>query len=743
MVHDSETLEALPFARLEIEGTEKGAFSDMSGEYRIVGLCDGKLKMKVSHVGCEDITVEVEIRENTHFDITLPHSHSHADSVLIEDTHPEPKSMVSASTLDRRELSRVQGSSLGEALMQVAGVTALQTGPNIFKPMIHGLHGNRILVLNNGIRQEGQQWGSEHGPEIDPFIATRLTVLKGASGVRYGPDAIGGVVLVEPAELPDSAGLGGGIHLAGFSNGRGGAVSGHLEGAFTKLPGFAWRVQGTLRRLGDQQSPAYMLSNTGLSERNFSYAAGWSKKRYGVDFYYSQFNSDLGILAAAHIGNLTDLQQAIGRDTPLVVEPFTYQIGKPRQHIVHELAKVRAWYKLGELWTLRANWARQYNLREEYDITRRNIERPGLQYEVTTHSGEILLEHELWKHLKGQIGLAGQVQKNTYEGAFLIPDYRAWGAGLFWIERLVKLRWEVEAGLRFDHRFLKVYLYEPGGVVTRSQAWSNPSLTLGGLYRLDAHWHVHFNAGTAWRPPAVNELYSKGLHHGAAAVENGDPTLNAEKAINFVASLRYQGHEEFSGELSFHHTRFDGFVYLQPVFPPTLTIRGAFPTFQYMQADARMSGADLSLSWMPIPRINWQVKASALRALNTSDDSFLVGMPADRLENTLGYTFRDWGAIGQPGLSVTLAAVRRQTRVRDEQDYLPAPGGYLRVDCEVQAEIQAGKQNLTVHAGVHNLLNTQYRDYLDRFRYFADAPGRNVMVRITYPFFNPCKLKKP
>ena len=214
-----------------------------------------------------------------------------------------------------------------------------KTGPSIFKPMIHGLHSNRVLILNNGIRQEGQQWGSEHGPEIDPFIASELKVVKGANGVRYGPDAIAGVVLVEPAALRDSAGLGGRLDLVGMSNGRTGAVSGMLEGNFGKIPALAWRVQGTLKRGGDVHTPDYFLNNTGLREYNFSAAAGWTKKNYGVDVFYSQFNTDIGIFGGAHIGNLTDLELAIERDTPLVVTPFSYEIGRPFQHIEHELTQ--------------------------------------------------------------------------------------------------------------------------------------------------------------------------------------------------------------------------------------------------------------------------------------------------------------------------------------------------------------------------------------------------------------------
>ena len=164
-----------------------GAVTGMNGEFRITGLCDGPDTLTVSHIGCDTQDYGVVIEENTHFDIQLPHSQSHMDTVHIHDKHPDPKPTQSESSLSGKDLDKAAGKSLGEALKDLSGVNALQTGPSIFKPMIHGMHSNRIVIMNNGVRQESQQWGSEHAPEIDPFTATKLTVVKGANGVRYGP----------------------------------------------------------------------------------------------------------------------------------------------------------------------------------------------------------------------------------------------------------------------------------------------------------------------------------------------------------------------------------------------------------------------------------------------------------------------------------------------------------------------------------------------------------------------------
>jgi len=182
------------------------------------------------------------------------------------------------SVLSGADLDKTRGKSLGEALKSVNGVTGLQSGASIVKPVINGLHSNRILIMNNGVRQEGQQWGSEHAPEIDPFLATQITVIKGASGVRYGSDAMGGVVLLEPPPLRAKPGMGGEVNLVGYSNSHQGVASGFLEGSPAAVPGLGWRLQGTAKKAGATETPRYFLNNTGFEEFNWS-AAGMRTSR--------------------------------------------------------------------------------------------------------------------------------------------------------------------------------------------------------------------------------------------------------------------------------------------------------------------------------------------------------------------------------------------------------------------------------------------------------------------------------
>ncbi|MBK7882797.1 MAG: TonB-dependent receptor plug domain-containing protein [Chitinophagaceae bacterium] len=187
--------------------------------------------------------------------------------------------------LSGKALQETRGLSLSEALTKINGVTMLQTGSTISKPIIHGLHSNRILTINNGVRQEGQQWGNEHAPEIDPFIADKLTVIKGVDELKYGSDAIGGVVLVDPKPLRNKPGYAAEINTAYFTNNRQYVLSGVFEQQLKKISAFTYRVQGTFKKAANAATPGYRLNNTASEEKNFSITAGF-KKENSVQNYF-------------------------------------------------------------------------------------------------------------------------------------------------------------------------------------------------------------------------------------------------------------------------------------------------------------------------------------------------------------------------------------------------------------------------------------------------------------------------
>ncbi len=749
-VIDDHDRSPLSDSKIYLKNSKMEVFADSNGYYVFTGLCAGTYTFYCKHFGCDVVTQTVTISGNTVQNF-YPEHHVEFEDVEVVATKLEEEMSLGTRELSDKERNEIKGLSLGDGLTKLNGVTKLSAGNNSSKPVIHGLHSNRILILNNGVRQEGQQWGNEHAPEIDPFIADELAVVKGANSVRYGPDAIGGVILVNPKELRKTPGIGGELNLVGLTNGRQGIVSATLNGNFSKLTPLRWRVQGTLKRGGNVHSPDYFLKNTGSREYNFSYGVGYLKQKYGVDLFYSQFNTDIGIFSAAHFGNLTDLQQAFEAEQPLESANFTYAIDRPRQHIEHELFRTKAYLVTGPRGKLSATYARQYNKRLEYDKdpplndSLANLNLPALQFELTTHTGELIWEHSRMKSFNGSVGITGIHQGNTYEGRFFIPNFRKMGAGIFWIEnwRSKTKRLEIESGVRFDNIYQRIYMWQGDSIISPAQNFMNVSGTLGAIYKPSDQFVLRSNIGTAWRPPNVNELYSNGLHHGAASIEKGDSTLVTEKALNFSVSAEYTG-KKLSVVFDGYYKIINDFIYLKPTLVPTLTIKGAFPTFIFDQVNAHLRGFDLTVNYSITPEFKVISKASILRAFNQTNNNHLVMMPADRFENSLEYTFKDGKKYTNAYVSLAVLSVLKQTRVPANSDFAAPPEGYTLLSFSAGIDLPIKTNAITLGVSVNNLLNTRYRDYMNRFRYFTDEMGRNISVRVTVPFtlFNPSTSHK-
>ena len=741
-VVDHHDQSVLMFANVYIKELEKGAVSDTNGYYIIRGLCPGTYSITVSHVGCEPVNATITINRNTKKNFYPEH---HAEELeqfaLVEQAYVEEQT-VAKKELSKTEMNQSRGKSLGESLKQLTGVTSLNTGNSISKPVIHGLHSDRVLILNNGIRQEGQQWGNEHAPEIDPYIADKLSVIKGAEGIRYGANAIAGVVLVEPGALRDSSGINGELNLAGATNGQLGVTSGMLEGNIGKLNGLSWRVQGTLKRSGNVNTPDYYLKNTGLKEYNFSWAAGYLKPKYGIETFYSQFNTDIGIFSAAHIGNLTDLQRAIEAEEPLESADFTYEIARPYQHIEHELFKVKSYLATGKAGKLELIYARQYNLREEYDkhISRNDsiaaLNLPELQFIITSHTGSLVWSQHRKGAFKGQLGASGIYQANTYKGREFIPAFIKYGSGFFAIEkwRTRNYKLELEAGVRYDYIYQQVYTWIKKMYTEPEYVYHNVSGSLGAVYHPTETLTARINYGMAWRPPNVSELYSNGLHHGAAAVEYGDTNLTAEKAHNTILGVDYT-HKNWLIQTEVYYNYIHNFIYLKPTLPATLTIRGAFPTFQYEQVNASFTGLDLKAAYRFYQSLSWKGKASFLRAYNLTTNEGIVGMPANRFENAIEYKLEKLKKFRNVYTEIGFQQVLTQNNVAANSDYLAPPEGYGILNFKAGFSLPTYKQQkIIVDFEISNLLNTAYRDYLNRFRYYADEMGRNYSLKLKMTF---------
>ena len=755
----------LPQGAITVQKTNFQAISDVNGRFEVDGLCPGVYVLDVTYVGYDHIQLEVSVPQGEPVVLRLTPSSRLLEDVVIEGTRTPRGATQTVIVLEEDELATLHGKPLGESLKEIPGVNALQTGPSIFKPVIDGLHSQRILILNNGIRQEGQQWGVEHAPEVDPFIASQIEVLKGAETVRYGSAAMGGVIIINPPPLHQTEKIGGELNLGLMSNNRMGVFSGLVEGTLKEGSRWSWRLQSSLKKGGDYHAPKYNLSNTGVRELNFSGALGVKEERRGLEVYISSFNTELGILRAAHTGNLNDLQQSIDTQTPWYVRDFTFDINHPRQVINHHMLKVSAHHLLKDFGKISVLYGGQYDLRNEFDIRRSGKDaRPSMSLRLISNVFDASLDHEHDAH-SGSIGINGGVKINENDAGEtgvrpLLPDFQQISAGIFFLEKWKKERWVVEAGARYDYQFLQVLTFINNQELIKPEFNFNfLSGTLGATVLFNPRLRFLSNLAVSSRPPHVSELYSEGLHHGTASIEEGlmrkDGDVRTEQSLirdevskKWINSLQYTD-EKWSVDFSLYYNDIDNYVYLRPE-STRLTVRGYFPVFRYVQTDAVLMGSDAALKWKVSDRVSVSSKFSYIHAKDTQYDDVLIYIPPAQIENGVVLKFPGSGRLEDLFVGVSVPTTFRQARAPmavspldvDEAaperlfDFAEAPDGYTLLNAKLGFSLPVRDHSLSITLTGENLLNTSYRNYMNRLRYYADDIGANYILRLSYNFLS-------
>ena len=723
---------------------------EKNGDFIIRNFCPGSLSIKISYVGYRHIDTTLIVTTNTAFGFLLTSQAQQLTGVTVTARilRRDELTVEVKDTLSVLAMEETRGLSLGESLKSIAGVNSLQTGPNISKPVIHGVYSNRILIVNNGVRQESQTWGNDHAPEIDPFIATKFSVIKGPASIRYGSDAIGGVVLVDPADMPTTPGVDGNANLVATTNGHVGVASAMVEQALgNELKGLSWRLQGTLRKAGNAEAADYYLGNTGFNEDDYSATVQYSKPHYGAQLYYSMFNTKIGIATASVVGSISDLYAAFTRSQPIDTASFTYSIVRPYQTVNHQLLKGSGYFDLPHNFgRLEGTYAYQRDVRKEYDAdvsyndssNANNI--PDLDFQLNTQTVDLIWEHPAIKNkIVGSVGLNFITHGNIEQGTSyqqLIPNFVDYGFGIYAIEKYQTKNWIFEGGLRYDYRWMQAFALDPTNPTIEIKPiynWQNNTVNIGAQYKFSDQFAVLYNFATAWRPPQVIELFANGIHQSAASFELGDSSLTLEKAYNNNLSFQFGG-KKLAFEAGFYVNCFHHYIYLKPDSLPVQTIQGAFPAFTYTQVNALFEGMDLTITYNITNHLTLISKTSLVRAHNLTTNEWLVYIPADRYDNSLRYHWDSAGKWKNFFIGIGNLAVSKQFRVPPNSDYVPPPPGYDLWGAEAGCSLPFFKRFIDINLTVTNLTNVSYRDYLNRFRYYVNDLGRNVSLRVMVPF---------
>ena len=735
----------LPSAVVHFVG--KHFVSDSNGKVSIPKLSQGKYPIKVNYLGFLDYEAIITIPAPNPYRVTMQEEVNQlAGTTLIGHV---AKPVTATVAIDKPKLQQKSGEELAKVLTTVTGVSMIQTGATIAKPVIHGLHSNRILILNNEVRQEGQQWGADHAPEIDPAVADRIAVVTGADAVRYGSDALGGVVVITPNKLPYGDGLHGQISPSFASNGRKTATTLKLESGVPHLHHWAWRLQGTLKRSGDIHTADYMLNNTAAAEANFSAAIGMQQETGAAELFYSRYENESSVFYGSHIGNLDDLLARFEIGHPLTTYPFSYSIQAPKQKVVHHLLKAKAYYFLPFGGKLTAQYAFQKDIRQEFSVRRLDRTRiPALNMWLTTHLAEVFWENMEAPHWKTLLGGSFSLQDNYNQPGTgvvpVIPNFASVGYGAFAIEKYHKDNWNAEAGLRYDYKYLSadgydMYSQRYGG----EHNFHNITYSLGGAWQATPYSSLSSNIGVAWRAPQVNELYSSGLHHGAGTYNLGEASLSPETGAKWITSLSYN-HPDRGVRLTAdaYVQLIKNYIYDYPTGEVRTLFSGVYPIFQYTQADAFFHGVDIDASvrlakWGALAQsLSYGLRGSVVFANELKTHRYFPFIPAPRLSQSLEWKSQPKGLFQSLEASIGHTFVAKQTRFEPSQELVATtPDAYHLFEAAIGGTIAIGEQQtLSVRLSAENLFNQLYKEYTNRFRYYAHDLGRNVYLRLNYNF---------
>ena len=752
--------------RVLYNSSDKFSISDENGKFLLEGLCDQEDSLIFSRIGYRDTLISLD---SDYWSVSLTEKSVELENVIISD---EREKILGAQTMSRQSISlddRVidRTSSFASIASEVDGVTFISTGSNVERPVIHGLYGNRVLVLNNYLKHGFQNWGDDHAPEINVSSVDRISVLKGSSGVRFGPEALGGAIIVEPNSMKLNQPYYFNTNLGYQTNGKGRNFSFDTGKGYKNL---GFNVGLSHIKIGDRHAPSYSLTNSGKEEKGFNIGLHYHLSNFDIKFYYSYVDVNLALLRSSifHSGNA--ISRAISSEEPLFIRPFSYDINEPNQLVDHHLAKVNInwWYNEND--KLSFVFGRQLNKRKEFDV-RRNAEKPIIDLDLITTDLMIDWDHSFSENSDGLIGLHFFNQDNDNNPGTsttpYIPNYNTNRYSFFLIENLKFGNKQFEIGIRVDNEDYNVRGREVSQKIFRDEhSLTNTTFSVGFENKLSERFSFRTNLGSAWRTPNMAELYSFGSHGFKNSFgllryyynENNElrtdkvtimseSLLSPEKSLKLINELDYKS-EKNEIKLTLFSNYIMNYVFQRPI-GLFGTIRGPMPYFIFDQNDVLFIGSDFTIKREFSKKFNSSLALNYLWSNNLDNNGKLINQPPVRIENNLNFKIDSFWKIDFSEISISPSYTFNQfqapmtitpenlingtasiTSESDIFDFKDAPEGYFLLDFSWKININ----DFGVSLIVKNLLNEKYRNYLNEMRYFADEPGRNFIINLSYNF---------
>lgn len=741
-VTDAGTNQTLPGATIYIPDLKVTAITNNDGEFTLNNLpAKGSYLVEVHYVGYKTATKIVNFATAPVLEFALQATAIETKEIVITGSiisSTSKRNSASSAVVGKDQLL-APSTNLIDALTRVPGVSQITTGPSISKPVIRGLGYNRIVTLDDGIKQQGQQWGDEHGIEIDQFKSDRIEILRGAASLMYGSDALGGVInILEPSTAPE--GQINGEFITNYSTNNGLTANSLMLNGNDN--GFVWRARGTYKNAYSFKTPTGYFPNSGFNETDLSGMIGLNKSWGYTHLNVSNFRNNIGFYEPTLNDNGSFLKED---GEAFISSDFKRRnLDYPRQDIRHFKIALNNNFILGN-GNLKADFGYQQNQRRELE----DGPEPALFFDLKTYTADLkyyLHETNGWQPVFGLSADAGR-SENKADDEFLIPNYNTYGIGVF---AFAKKNWEnntFSIGARYDYRKNNgKQLFKEGEEIFApfQNKFSNVSGALGFTHQFNTEWNFKANAGSAFRAPNPAELASNGVHEGTFRYEIGNPNLSPERSYQVDAALEYEG-KIVSASASIYNNYVHNFIYASNNGEIINAEGDDYPVYRYGQVNANLYGAEATLTIHPVPFIHFENTFGYVHAQNTSLSKPLAFIPAGTLRNELRFEPKIKGT-NDAYLSVGINSAFKQTRVDDV--FETPTSGYTLLNAGVGATFNLGKQPVKLSVSANNVLNQKYYDALSRYK-----PGRldyenpnfgiyNVGRNITFGLYVPFSVVK-
>ena len=735
-VIDAETKQALPGAVITVPDLRVSAITNENGEFVLKNVpSQGKFLIQISYLGYETYSQSVDFSNIGTTDFALKPSVIEGREVVITgiaNSSDNRQNSTSIATVNKIALQTNSSTNLIDAISRVPGVSQITTGNAISKPVIRGLSGNRVITLNNGVKQQGQQWGDEHGIEIDQYSADRVEILRGPASLLYGSDALGGVINILEA-IPAPVGTMEGEFLTNYATNSG------LSGTSLMLQGnengFVYQARGSYKNAHSYQTPTGYVPNSGFNETNLNAQLGFNKAWGYAHIDLSRFRTHIGFYEPA----VNDAGQFIDQDGHVFTRSQfkDRKLDFPQQDVRHDKIALNS-NILFDKGSLKTILGYQRNQRRELEEP---VADPALFLDMHTYNYDFkytFLANNGWTPV---VGVSGEFihSNNTSGMEALIPDFDAQSYGAFVYVKKTLDKHTFNAGARFDYRKLVGKAHRADGELIFndfSNKFSNMSGGVGYTYEYNDAFSFKANAGSAFRAPNIAELSSNGVHEGAFRYEIGSADLKPERSYQFDAAFDYQS-KYISASVGGFMNYIDNYIF----YNNTGETIDEHPVYRSIQRNAFLRGLEASFTLHPIELLHIENSFSYTRATNRATKQPLPFIPAAALRNELRIE-PEIAGTKKSYISIGLDNYFRQSKVGD---FETPTKGYSLWSAAVGTTVSLSKnQDITLYVSGKNLLNKKYYDHLSRFKpgrldeadptFGIYNPGRNVSFGVVVPF---------